>query len=506
MDFQGRNVLVVGLARTGQATAEFLLRRGARVTVTESKSLAALGPRAAALARRGVKFETGGHTLASFLEADLIIPSPGVPRHPEFAAAIARGIPVWSEIELAARFLKGTIIGITGTNGKSTTTTLLHRILKDAGRKAFLAGNIGTPLISFVDRSREDHLYVTEISSFQLEYIREFRVALALILNLSGNHIDWHGDMESYAAAKKKLLLGQKAGDAAVLNREDARIWAWKDEAVSEIHGFSSKRPVRRGAFIRDGWVIVRDVCDNQVVSGNRDNRVDRMTPPQFEDHKLNVVRDDRVTPPRFEDHKLNVVRDREERRILPVSEIKLPGLHNRENVLAAAAAARILGVAPSRIRASVRRFRGLEHRLEPVATVRGVSFVNDSKATTVDAALKALASFSKPVVLILGGKDKGSDFRPLRRAVRRGVKSVVLVGAAREKIRAALAGTVPMVEAQTYPEVVRAAYAAASPGDVVLLAPACTSWDMFRDFEERGRVFKREVRRLAGRPGRKRG
>jgi UDP-N-acetylmuramoylalanine--D-glutamate ligase len=488
MDLQGRNVLVVGLARTGQATAEFLLRRGARVTVTESKSLEALGPRAAALARRGVKFETGGHTLASFLEADLIIPSPGVPRHPEFAAAIARGIPVWSEIELAARSLKGTIIGITGTNGKSTTTTLLHRILKDAGRKAFLAGNIGTPLISFVDRSREDHLYVTEISSFQLEYIREFRVALALILNLSGNHIDWHGDMESYAAAKKKLLLGQKAGDAAVLNREDARIWAWKDEAVSEIHGFSSKRPVRRGAFIRDGWVIIRDVCDNQVVSGYRDDRVDR------------------VIPSRLKGQKLHVIRDREERRILPVSEIKLLGLHNRENVLAAATAARILGVAPSRIRASVRGFRGLEHRLEPVATVRGVSFVNDSKATTVDAALKALASFSKPVVLILGGKDKGSDFRPLRRAVRRGVKSVVLVGAAREKIRAALAGAVPMVEARTYPEVVRAAYAAASPGDVVLLAPACTSWDMFRDFEERGRVFKREVRRLAGRPGRERG
>ncbi|MHB8053958.1 MAG: UDP-N-acetylmuramoyl-L-alanine--D-glutamate ligase [Candidatus Aminicenantales bacterium] len=455
MDLQGRNVLVVGLARTGEATAEFLLRRGARVTITESKSLEALGPKAAALVRRGVKLETGGHTLASFLEADLIIPSPGVPRLPEFAAAIARGIPVRSEIELAAQTLKGTIVGITGTNGKSTTTTLLHRILKDAGRKAFLAGNIGTPLISFVDKSREDHLYVTEISSFQLEYIRDFRVALALILNLSGNHIDWHGDMESYAAAKKKLLLGQKAGDAAVLNREDPRIWAWKDAAASDIYSFSGKRPVRRGAFIRNGWIVVRD---------------------------------------------------HEEKRILPVSEIKLPGLHNRENVLAAAAAARILGVAPSQIRVSVRGFPGLEHRLEPVATVRGVDFVNDSKATTVDAALKALASFSKPVVLILGGKDKGSDFRPLRRIVRRGVKSVVLVGAAKDKIRAALAGAVPMVEARTYPEVVRAAFAAASPGDVVLLAPACTSWDMFRDFEERGRVFKREVRRLAGRPDRERG
>ena len=452
MNLDGRNVLVVGLARTGEATAAFLLRRGARVTVTESKSRAELGSKAETWVRRGVTLEAGGHTPAAFLEADLIIPSPGVPRLPEIAAARDRGIPVWSEIELASRFLKGSIVGLTGTNGKSTTTTLLHRILKDAGRPAFLAGNIGTPLISFVDRSRDDHLYVTEISSFQLEYIHAFRARLALVLNLSGNHLDWHGTMDDYAAAKAKLVLGQKAGDAAVLNREDARVWAWKEAAVSDVFAFSGKRPVRRGAFVRDGWVVVRD--------------------------------------------------GGEERRILPVSEIKLPGLHNRENVLAAAAAARILGVAPSRIRASVRGFRGLEHRLEPVATVRGVSFINDSKATTVDATLKALAGFTRPVVLILGGKDKGSDFRPLRKAVRRGVKAVVLVGSAREKIREALAGAVPLIEADTYPEVVRAARAAAAPGDIVLLAPACTSWDMFRNFEERGRVFKREVRRLARRKG----
>ena len=452
MNLDGRNVLVVGLARTGEATAAFLLRRGARVTITESKPRAELGSKAETWIRRGVKLEAGGHTPAAFLEADLIIPSPGVPRLPEIAAARDRGIPVWSEIELASRFLKGSIVGLTGTNGKSTTTTLLHRILKDAGRPAFLAGNIGTPLISFVDRSRDDHLYVTEISSFQLEYVHAFRARLALVLNLSGNHLDWHGTMDDYAAAKAKLVLGQKAGDAAVLNREDARVWAWKEAAVSDVFAFSGKRPVRRGAFVRDGWVVVRD--------------------------------------------------GGEERRILPVSEIKLPGLHNRENVLAAAAAARLLGIAPSRIRASVRGFRGLEHRLEPVATVGGVSFINDSKATTVDATLKALAGFTRPVVLILGGKDKGSDFRPLRKAVRRGVKAVVLVGSAREKIREALAGIVPLLEAETYPEVVRAARAAAAPGDIVLLAPACTSWDMFRDFEERGRVFKREVRRLARRKG----
>ncbi len=456
MDLQGRNALVVGLARTGEATAEFLLRRGARVTITESKSREELGPKAEAWIRRGVRLETGGHTRKTFFAADLIIPSPGVPRHPEFAAAIERGIPVVSEIELAFPFLKGSIIGITGTNGKSTTTTLLHRILKDDGRKAFLAGNIGTPLISFVDKSRDADVYVTEISSFQLEYVRDFRATLAVILNLSGNHLDWHGTMDDYAAAKAKLLHGQREGDAAVLNREDAGIWAWQKRAASTIFGFSGKRPVRRGAFLRDGWIVFR---------GGQ-------------------------TP----------------QRIMPVSEIRLPGLHNRENVLAAAAAARILGVSPDRIRSTVRAFSGLEHRLEPVTTVRGVTFVNDSKATTVDAALKALASFNRPVVLILGGKDKGSDFTPLRKAVRKSVKSIVLVGAARDKIRASLQGTVPLLEAATYAEVVRKAFAAASPGDVVLLAPACTSWDMFRDFEERGRVFKREVRRLADRPQGKRG
>ncbi len=334
---------------------------------------------------------------------------------------------------------------------------MLHRILKDDGRKAFLAGNIGTPLISFVDKSRDDHLYVTEISSFQLEYIRDFRVSLALILNLSGNHLDWHGSMDDYAAAKSQLLLGQKAGDAAVLNREDARVWGWRDKAASTVFGFSGKRPVSRGAFLREGWIVTRD--------------------------------------------------GQEEKRILPVSEIKLPGLHNRENVLAAAAAARHSRRIP------------VPHPLDgpglprPGAPSRtgchdhaACSFINDSKATTVDASLKALASFNRPVVLILGGKDKGSDFRPLRKAVRKGVKSVVLVGAAKEKIRAALKGTVPLLEAGTYAEVVRTAFAAAAPGDIVLLAPACTSWDMFRDFEERGRVFKREVRRLAVRPKRKRG
>jgi UDP-N-acetylmuramoylalanine--D-glutamate ligase len=523
MDLRDKKVLVVGLARTGEATAEFLLRRGARVTITEKKSREALGVRAETWIRRGVTLETGGHTLANFLNADLIVPSPGVPRVPEFAAALDRGIPVWSEIELASRYLKGTIVGITGTNGKSTTTTLLHLILKNAGRPAFLAGNIGTPLISFVDRSRDDHLYVTEISSFQLEYVRTFRAALAVILNLSGNHLDWHGTMDEYAAAKAKLLLGQKPGDRAVLNREDARIWSWKDKAASDVFGFSGRRPVRRGAFVQDEWIMIRDdrasvtqiagnsrvVRDDrgsgaQIAGNSRVVRDDRASGAQIAGNSR-VVRDDRASGIQIAGNS-RVVRDKQDQRILPVSEIKLPGRHNQENVLAAALAARLLGVPASRIRTSVRGFRGLEHRLEPVLTVRGVSFVNDSKATTVDATLKALDSFDRPLILILGGKDKGTDFRPLRRAMKRGVKSVVLVGAATEKIRTVLRGVVPLIEARTYAEVVHKGFAAASRGDIVLLAPACTSWDMFADFEERGRVFKREVKRLAAELKRGRG
>ena len=451
MELRGKNVLVVGLGKTGEAVADFLLRRGARVTISEKKTAEALGPAFAAWTARGAAVEAGGHRRESFLAADLIVPSPGVPLLPEYAAAREAGVPILSEIELAFRFLKGRIIGITGTNGKSTTTTLIHRILKAAGRKAVLAGNIGTPLISFVDRSRDDRVYVTEISSFQLEFIELFRASIALFLNVSQNHLDWHPSFEAYFASKAKLVLGQRAGDRAVLNRDDARIWGLKGRAASEVFGFSRRRALARGCFVRGGRIVVR--ADGGA-----------------------------------------------ERAILRVGEIRLPGLHNLENVLAACMAATLEGVAPAAIRAAVRGFTGLEHRLEPVLTVQGVSFVNDSKATTVDAAIKAIESFDRPIVLILGGKDKGSDFTKLRRIAAARVKRIVLVGAAKDKIRAALSGVVPMDEAPAFRDVVPLAFAAAARGDVVLLAPACTSWDMFANFEERGRVFKRDVRTLARR------
>jgi len=447
MELRDKNVLVVGFERTGEALCRFLVDRGARVRVTEKKAAEAFGDKVRTWTERGVLFETGGHRLETFLAADLVIPSPGVPPLAEIRAAREKGIPVISEIELAYRFLRGTIVGITGSNGKSTTTTLVHKILTDAGIKARLAGNIGTPLVSFVDKSRDDQVFVTEISSFQLEFTETFRPAISAVLNVSENHIDWHGTFEDYFAAKKKLVMRQGREGRAVLNRDDRLVWGLAAGAAADVRGFSRRRRLRRGAFVEDGWIVVRD---------------------------------------------------EKPERILPIARIPLPGSHNLENVLAAALIGRLLGVPARELGRSVLSFHGLEHRLENVLRVKGVRFVNDSKATTVDATLKALASFDRPIVLILGGRGKGGDFSPLRAAVRKRVRSVVLVGEAADKIEKALGGVVPIDRAATYREVVRKAFGRAVRGDVALLAPACTSWDMFKDFEERGRTFKREVRRLA--------
>ena len=446
MELRDKNVLVVGFERTGRAVCRFLLDRGARVRVTDRKPAEAFGDTVRPLAERGVLFEMGGHRPESFLEADLIVPSPGVPPLAEIRAARTKGVPVVPEIELAFLFLRGRIVGITGSNGKSTTATLVHKMLKEAGLKARLAGNIGTPLVSFVDRSRDDHVYVTEISSFQLAYTERFTPAISVLLNVSENHIDWHGTFEDYFEAKKKLVLRQGPGDTAVLNRDDRLVWGLAAETAAAVRGFSRKRRLARGACVEDGWVVVRG--------------------------------------------------DRTER-IAPVSRLPLPGTHNLENVLAAALVGRLLGVPAQSLRRTILSFRGLEHRLEDAGRVDGVRFVNDSKATTVAATLKALASFDRPVVLILGGRGKGGDFSPLRKQVGKSVRSVVLVGEAAGQIEAALGGVVPVDRVPDYHEVVRTAFARAGRGDVVLLAPACTSWDMFRDFEERGRTFKREVRRL---------
>jgi UDP-N-acetylmuramoylalanine--D-glutamate ligase len=449
MELKDRRVLVVGLGKTGDALCRFLLGRGARVTVVDKQPVEKLGPRADRWRERGVTVVAGRQDLEHFLASDLVVPSPGVPPIAELETARARGVTVLSELELASRFLRGTIVGITGSNGKSTTVTLAHKILKDAGLKAFLAGNIGTPLISFAARSRANDVYVTEISSFQLNYTETFKPAVAAFLNISINHIDWHGTFDGYLEAKKKLLRNMDANDAAILNRDDPRVWPLRRSGPFQTFGFSRRAAVARGCYLHGSRIILAEGTGLEL---------------------------------------------------LRTSDIRLPGAHNWENVMAAALVGRRLGVAPAGIRRSVRSFRGLEHRLEKVLTLKGVTFVNDSKATTVDAAIKALESFREKVVIILGGKDKGADFTLLRKPLRGRVRKAVLIGQAKAKIRSALEGHAPLEDAVSLRAAVLRGFESAKRGDVVLLAPACASFDMFRDFEDRGRSFKREVRRLAER------
>jgi len=448
MDIAGKEVVIVGFGKTGRALARFLVDRNARVTVSEIREERDLGSEIRRWKEKGVAFETGAHRPLTLLSADLIIPSPGAAALPALAAAKKAGVPVLSEIELASHFLKGRIVGITGTNGKSTTASLAHKILKEAGFKSFLAGNIGTPLISFAERSRADHVYVTEISSFQLEHVRHFKADVSVFLNLSLNHLDWHASFDAYVAAKKKLVLAQGAEDIAILNADDRPVGGLAKVIRPKTYLFSRRRPVRRGCFMRDGRILLRE--------------------------------------------------DTREDLLMKAGEIPLLGRHNEENVMAAALVGWVLGATPRSMRASIRSFSGLEHRLEKVLTWRGVEFINDSKATTVDATIKALQSFERRIILILGGRDKGADFKLLRPEIRRRVKRVVLLGEAAKKIAAALQGLVPMVEAASLREAVGAAASSASRGDIVLLAPACTSFDMFKNFEARGRAFKREADRLA--------
>ncbi|MFQ6069297.1 MAG: UDP-N-acetylmuramoyl-L-alanine--D-glutamate ligase [Candidatus Aminicenantales bacterium] len=443
MELEGSKVLVVGFGKTGEAVVRFLLRRKARVKVSEKKRREELEEKINFWQEKGVRFETGGHSLQTFLKSDLIVISPGVPPSPLLRAAYEKGIPVISEIELAYRFLRGRIVGITGTNGKSTTTTLTHKILKDNGYQAFLAGNIGNPLINFVEKSRDEHFFVTEISSFQLQYTENLKVDISVFLNISDDHLDWHSSFRDYLEAKKKLVLRQAKGTKAVLNRDHPLVWKLSQQTEAVVYPFSRKREVERGCFLRQGKIILADGGEQELMAA---------------------------------------------------AEIPLFGIHNLENVMASSLVAHILNVNPSRIRKSVKEAEGLEHRLEKVATINGIDFFNDSKATNVEATLKSLESFDKKIILILGGRDKGSDFTRLRTPVTRKVKKVLLIGEAGEKIRKALDGAAEFLETSSLKEAVGLSYKEAKPGEVVLLAPACTSFDMFQNFEQRGKVFKKEV------------
>ena len=440
-------MLVVGLARTGIATALFCAGRGAQVTATEERAEAQVAETAAKLRDAGVGLELGGHRRETFLAQDIIVPSPGVPFDmPHLAAAREAGVRVWSEIELAWRFLRGRLVAITGSNGKTTTTSLVAHILETAGIPMLLGGNIGTPLISRVETSSDSTVTVAEVSSFQLEAIDAFHPEVGVLLNLTPDHLDRHVSMEDYARAKARLFENQDAHDAAVLNADDPQV-ARLAPSRPHAYWFSRTKRVASGIYLRGDEIVFR--------------------------------------------------RDGHETILLRRADIGLRGEHNVENVLAAAAAAHLAGADARAIAAGVRSFAGVEHRLQFVAEIRGVSFYNDSKATNVDATLKAIDAFAGGLHVILGGKDKGGDFTLLREPLGRRARGVYLIGAAAEKIAAQLDTAAPIEHCGTLDRAIRAAFDRAQPGDTVLLAPACASFDQFDNFEHRGRVFVQRVREL---------
>jgi UDP-N-acetylmuramoylalanine--D-glutamate ligase len=457
MDVKGKRVLVVGLGKSGVASALFLESRGARVTVSDAKSEEQLRGEIPALLDRGITVETGKHGERTFRDQDLIVVSPGVPGNVgPLQHARRLGIPIIGEIELTSRFLRGHVVAITGSNGKTTTTTLTGEIIASGGRKTLVGGNIGTPAITFVEHSTPDTWVVLEISSFQLESIESFHPHIAAILNVTPDHLDRHGSMENYIAAKARIFENQLASDFAVLNADSEICRGLASGVKSQLLWFSRLQTVERGACLDGGQIVFRD-----------------------------DIRDDLRTAVR-------------ETVIMPVSEITLKGTHNVENVLAAVAIGMAAGVEPAAIRRAVKEFHAVEHRLEYVATLRGVQYFNDSKATNVDATLKALESFPGNIQLILGGKDKGSDYTELAPLVSARVKQVYTIGAAAAKIEEQLAGCAPIVSAKTLEAAVVKAADSAAEGDIVLLAPACASFDQFNSFEHRGRVFKEQVHALA--------
>ncbi|HUN86047.1 MAG TPA: UDP-N-acetylmuramoyl-L-alanine--D-glutamate ligase [Terracidiphilus sp.] len=452
MELKGKKVLVVGLGKSGLAAALFLRKRGAHVTVSDVRSAEALAKDIPALLEEGIMVETGGHGLLTFRRQDLIVVSPGVPLDtPELAQVRSFGLPVIGELELAARFLKGHTLAITGSNGKTTTTALVGEILEQAGFPTLVGGNIGVPVVALIDESTPETWSVLEVSSFQLETTQEFHPRIAVILNITPDHLDRHGTFENYALAKERIFAEQTAEDFVVLNADNARTAAAAERSKAQVYWFSLEKPVEKGAWVENGSVMFRQAQDSTAES------------------------------------------------ILPLTSIPLKGDHNIENVLAAVCASRLAGASSESIRDAVEKFKAVEHRLEYVATLNGVEFYNDSKATNVDATAKAIAAFSTGIHLILGGKDKNSDYTQLNDLLRARVRAVYTIGSAAAKIESHLRGIVPIHSCETLDKAVNAAASAAHPGEVVLLAPACSSFDQFESYEHRGRVFKQLVNEWRG-------
>jgi len=448
MQLKNKKVLVVGFGKTGRSVCDFLIHQNKpmNIKVSESRPYSELSPETKSYQNKGIEFETGGHKLPSFLDSDLIIPSPGVPPISPIQEAQKKGIPVLSEVELAFRFLKGQIIGITGSNGKSTVASLIHSILKKGGLPSYLAGNIGTPLISFVENSSPQDIFVTELSSFQLEYADKLTPAVSVVLNITPDHLDWHQNFSSYVKAKAKLVENQRKNQVTVLNRDDPYVWPLRKLGAEKVWVFSMKSQVSVGCCLKGDWIILRNKTEQKVI---------------------------------------------------PIQDIPLKGIHNQENVMASVCTAHTFQIPLETIKKAIMDFKGLEHRLEKVLSLKGVDFYNDSKATNIDAALKSIMSFDKKITLILGGRDKGGNFSRLENEIIKRVKKVIVLGEAKEKITQALNKDIPVIPASSLKEAVELGFKDSNPGEVILLAPACTSFDMFDNFEHRGRVFKQEVKKL---------
>jgi UDP-N-acetylmuramoylalanine--D-glutamate ligase len=448
MDVKNKRALVVGLARSGLAVAYALVRRGALVTVLDRKPPVEFREVLPELLKNKVGVELGSQREETFLRHDLIVISPGVPWDlPQLQAARERKIPIYPEVEAASWFLEGTLVGVTGSNGKTTTTSLLGDMLKGSGYPTFVGGNIGNALSCAVDHAQPGTKFVTELSSFQLEGIHEFRPHVAVMLNLSPNHLDRHPNLEAYAQAKRQIFRNQEGQDYAVLNADDPWVAGLQPTVSSHPVFFSRRRELASGVFVSGGKIYYRVRHLERVLFETRD--------------------------------------------------VNLKGDFNLEDVLAATTAACLLGADFAAIRKAVREFQAVEHRLEFVQEIQGVDFYNNSKATSVDATLKSLEAFERGVHLILGGKDKGAPYTPLLPLIKERVREVLLIGAAAPVIAQQLAGQAELVQAGDLATAVNQAFARSRPGDTVLLAPACSSFDQFKDYEERGRVFKELVRRL---------
>lgn len=453
MNLEGRKTLVLGAGKSGVSSARFLAARGATVALHDRKPVAEWNDEARSLKESaGVGLIDG--QIPSWLldQIDLVVISPGVPTNTVPARYVDRKDgEVIGEVELAYRFLKGRMVGITGSNGKTTTTTLIGELLKEAGFKTLVGGNIGTPLLDLTAVAEDDTWSVVELSSFQLETIRDLRPRVAICTNVTPNHMDRYALFADYAAAKHRLFMNQTAEDVAILNADNETTASWRSGLKAHVSMFSVREELDEGLFLRGRDLVCRSGGKERVLT-NRDD-------------------------------------------------IFVRGLHNVENVLAAFAAGLAVGASPESMRETVRGFKGVEHRIEFVDKIGGVSFFNDSKATSVDATLKALEALSEEpgkIVLILGGLGKNAPYAPLIPLIEAKARALVLIGADADNIAGQLAGTAPLIRAGSMDDAVRECLAAAESGDSALLAPACASFDMFRSFEERGTVFKRAVAALA--------